>query len=254
MVYAIIPAAGMGRRMGEGETGRRGRGVANGGIRKQFRSLQGVPLFIHTLTVFQQSDRTARIVLVVPQEDCAAAAVRVSEHRLSKIVRICPGGATRQDSVQAGVASLTGEADPNDIVLVHDGVRPFVSPVLIARVIAAAEQFGSAAAALPVSDSLARVSSAKFIETSLPRAGLWAMQTPQAFRYKILSAAFLQAGSDGFQGTDETALVTRIGQPIYCVEGSPDNIKITTPADWAAAERQLRGLRPAPDDGGADQP
>jgi 2-C-methyl-D-erythritol 4-phosphate cytidylyltransferase len=246
MVYAIIPAAGMGRRMEESDTEPRGRGEADGGIRKQFRPLHGVPLLIHTLTAFQQSDQISRMILVVPQEDHAAAAALLSEYPINKIMRVCPGGATRQDSVQAGVAALTGEAAPEDIVLVHDGVRPFVSPMLIARVIAAAEQFGGAAAALPLSDSLARVSSAQFIETSLPRTGLWAMQTPQAFRYEILRAAFLQAESDDYQGTDETALVTRIGQPVYCVAGSPDNIKITTPADWAAAERQLRAQPAGP--------
>lgn len=240
-VYAIVPAAGMGRRMG-------GYFEPDGpiGVKKQFLPLHGVPLLVHTLTRFQQSPRITQIIPVVPQDDLASVTALLSEYAFSKVTPVLPGGATRQDSVQAGITFLEQEATPDDIILVHDGVRPFVSPSLIAQVIAAAEKFGGAAAALPITDSLARVSPAHLVEESVSRTYLWAMQTPQAFRYKILSAACRQATADGFYATDETALVTRIGQPVHCVEGSAENIKITTPADWAAAERWLSKRVPQP--------
>ncbi len=238
MVYAVIPAAGQGRRMG----GRPNGGVARqNNVKKQFLHLNGIPLLVHTLIPFQQSEQVARVVLVVPWDDCLAVRALVSAHALSKIISILPGGATRQDSVQVGMAFLEHVAVPEDIVVVHDGVRPFVPPSLLARVITAACTVGGAVAALPVTDSLARVSSSnRLVQESFPRADLWAMQTPQAFRYDILRAACRKAVDDGFHGTDEVSIVTRIGQPIVCVEGSADNIKITTAADMDEADRRLR--------------
>lgn len=227
MIHAVIPAAGRGTRLG-------------GKIKKQFLALQGLPVAVHTLTAFQDASLIDEIVCITSKEDLSFFERLVSDHSLTKVTKILPGGERRQDSVWAGISYLEEWSDQNDLVVVHDGVRPLVTPQLIERVIEAAKAEGSAVAALRVTDSLKQVSSDKMILRSLPRENVWAMQTPQVFRLGILLEAYRSAAQDGFEATDEAMLVERRGVPIRCVEGSIENIKITLPPDLETAEIFLR--------------
>jgi len=224
MVAVIIPAAGRGDRMGATS------------VKKQFLPLGGLPIVIHTLLAFQNAPDVQQIACAVATEDLSFFRSLISTHGLTKVRHVVPGGAHRQDSVGAALAALGSDVGPDDIILVHDAVRPFVSGGVIDLVISAARQFGGAVAACPVTDSLKQVAPDRMIIKSLSREGLWTMQTPQGFKMSTLSAAHQAAARDGFYGTDEAALVTHLGRPVYCVEGAIDNIKITTPADLAFAE------------------
>ena len=226
MTYGVIPAAGRGERFG-------------GKVKKQFLALCGRPVIVHTLIPFQASPWIDDIVCVAPQEEVGALERLISEYRLTKVKRVISGGERRQESTQAALSLLEKEAAPGDIVLVHDGVRPLVTGALIGRVVQAAEKYGAAVAAFPVSDSLKEVSSEGLIRKTVSRENLWATQTPQAFRLDILAEAYRTAARDRFIGTDEAALVERLGIPIHCVEGSPENIKITTPSDLKLVELLL---------------
>jgi 2-C-methyl-D-erythritol 4-phosphate cytidylyltransferase len=146
-----------------------------------------------------------------------------------------------RNSVANALAAVA--ADPEDIVLVHDAVRPLVTPEIIAEVIAAADKHGAAIAGLPAVDTVKQVertADGALIRATLPRAGVVMAQTPQGFRYDILKKAFDGAAADGFVGTDEASLIERTGHPVAVVMGSPRNIKITTPADMELAEFYLK--------------
>ncbi len=235
MVYALIPAAGEGRRL-------------PGAVKKQWRMLCGVPLLVHTLRAFESVKRVDEVVCIVPKEEISYVENLSADYRLTKVKAVLPGGPTRQDSVRAGVTFLAGIAslaarargEKRDVVLVHDGARPLIAPLLIEQVIEKAICFGGAVAALPVTDSLKGVSEKGLIQRSVPREGIWAMQTPQAFWLDLLVRAFHRADEDDFLGTDEAALVERMGVPIHCVVGSPGNIKVTTVSDFDVAERLIR--------------
>jgi 2-C-methyl-D-erythritol 4-phosphate cytidylyltransferase len=228
MVHAVIPAAGRGERMG-------------GKTKKQFLDLFGFPVIIHTLTVFQKSPVVDDIICVASREDQLLLERLVSDFALTKIKQVIVGGERRQDSVRAAIDLLEKEDRPDDLVLVHDGVRPLVTPELIERVVSGAEKFGAAVAAIPVADSLKEVSADRVIQKSVPRENIWSMQTPQAFRLALLIEAYRKAVQDGFAGTDEAMLVERTGTPIHCIRGSSENIKITTESDFKMAELLLSG-------------
>lgn len=204
--------------------------------RKQFLALCGRPVIVHTLSVFQRSSFIDDIICVSSEEDQPFLERLAAEHHLTKVKRILPGGERRQDSVQAAVDYLEKESRQNDLVLVHDGVRPLVTAELIERVAREAQKSGGAVAALPVTDSLKEVSADGLIEKSIAREKIWSMQTPQAFLLSLLIEAYRKAAGDGFYGTDEAMLVERIGVPIRCIQGSSENIKITTPSDLKIAE------------------
>ena len=223
MVYAVIPAAGRGERMGSP-------------TKKQFLPLCGLPVIIHTLTVFQRSALVEDILCVTSKEDLRFLERLLAEHALTKVTRVLPGGERRQDSVRSAVDFLEEQGHPDDIVMVHDGVRPLVTLSLIQEIICAAEKYGGGVAALPVTDSLKEVSADRLILKSVEREKIWSMQTPQAFRLSLLIEAYRKAARDGFRGTDEAMLVERIGAPIHCVQGSSENIKITTASDLKWAE------------------
>ncbi|MFY9269713.1 MAG: 2-C-methyl-D-erythritol 4-phosphate cytidylyltransferase [Candidatus Manganitrophaceae bacterium] len=228
MVHAIIPAAGRGERLG-------------GAIRKQFLTIGGLPILVHTLAVFQASPLIDEIICVLPKEEIGFFEGLISAGSLGKIKQLLPGGLRRQDSVGEGLSYLVaGGADPNDLVAIHDGVRPLVTGPLIERVIETAREGGAAVASLPITDSLKRVSSDKIILDSFPRENIRAMQTPQVFRLGLLQEAYRIAERDRFEATDEAMLVARLGVSIRCVEGSSENIKITTAADLRMAEMILR--------------
>lgn len=236
MTHAVIPAAGRGERMGSR-------------TKKQFLALCGLPVIIHTLAVFQKSPFIDEIICVASKEDHPFLGRLISQHALTKVKRVIPGGDRRQDSVQSAIDLLEEEQrPPDDIVLVHDGVRPLVTLELIEQVVSATQKFGGAVAALPVTDSLKEVSADHFIQKSVAREKIWSMQTPQAFRLALLSEAYREAARDRFSGTDEAMLVERIGAPIRCIQGLSENIKITTPSDLKMAELLL-SARSAPEKG-----
>ncbi len=230
MVHALIPAAGSGVRFGEA-------------VKKQFLPLCGLPVIVHTLSVFEGSCAVDDLICVAPQEDLPLFEKMILTAGFTKIRMVLSGGTTRQNSVGIGVAFLEKEGDPEDVVLVHDGVRPFVTPLLIEAVVRKAKESGAAVAAMPVTDSVKRLSCDNVILEGISRDSLWAMQTPQAFRLEILIRAFQKAAFDRFSGTDEASLVERLGVPVHCVEGLAENIKITTPSDLKLAEWILRERR-----------
>lgn len=220
---AIIPSAGMGRRMGS--------------LKKNYLMLLGKPVLARTIEQFESSGMVDSIVLVVPpsgEEFCRAGIVEA--YGFKKVARIVPGGAERQDSVENGLRAA-GRAF--DIVLVHDGARPLVTVEIIENTIRAAAGCGAAIAAVPVKDTI-KEAGGGFIVATLPREALLSVQTPQAFSLSVLEEAFSRAKEDGFTGTDESSLVERTGRPVKAVQGSYENIKITTPEDLAIAECILK--------------
>jgi 2-C-methyl-D-erythritol 4-phosphate cytidylyltransferase len=177
------------------------------------------------------------VVLVVPADWVAKAKAELVEpHRLTKVGAVVAGGVRRQDSVAAGLEALPPEVN---LVVVHDGVRPFVTAEMVAAVVEAAKDVGAAVTAVPVTDTVKKVDGGVVVET-LRRERLVCVQTPQAFSRSLLAEALGRAETDGVAGTDEAALVERLGHPVRVVSGSPYNLKITTPEDWALAEALLR--------------
>jgi 2-C-methyl-D-erythritol 4-phosphate cytidylyltransferase/2-C-methyl-D-erythritol 2,4-cyclodiphosphate synthase len=223
-VAAIIPAAGSGSRMGLDSP-------------KQFLELQGVPILIHTLRIFAEIDTIGCIIVVVPPADCARVEELVRSHGLAKVSAIIPGGRERQDSVLAGLDALPAEVE---LVLVHDGVRPFVPVAVVQNCLQEAEKNGAAMAAIPVKDTLKTVSSQNVVERTISREGVWQAQTPQVAKKSLLQAAYLLAAEKGdFIATDEAALLELLGCPVKVVAGSEKNIKITRREDLILAEAIL---------------
>lgn len=217
-VLAIIPAAGVGVRMG-------------GGTPKQFLSLEGVPIFVHTLRKFVASDAIDGLLLALRAEDMERAQVDVDREHFPKPVRLVPGGATRQETVARALA----ETPPaTEIVVVHDAVRPFIELAMIQRVVEAARKDGGAILGIPSVDTVKQVER-QIILGTIPRERIVLAQTPQAFRYAIIKEAFARAAADGFNGTDESSLAERLGHNVTVLMGSDRNIKITKPSDLPLA-------------------
>lgn len=215
MVAAVIPAAGTGSRLG--------------GLPKQMRLLGGAPMLFRTTSIFDQHPAISSIVVVAHPD--ALEATREILRPLSKPCIVLPGGATRQESVMAGVGAVEEDVS---VVLIHDVARPFVLDRVISDVIEAVENTGAAAAALPIQDTVRYGNEGLFTKTA-SRDGLYAMQTPQGFRRNLLIKAMHQ--NSGYpQATDDVALMQRLGQPVRIVEGDPRNIKITTQSDWEWAQ------------------
>ncbi len=222
---AIIPAGGAGRRMG-------------GPVAKQFLPLAGVPVLVHTLRVFQSSPVIDEIYLAVPEGEIPEVTKEiVAGQGLTKVSLVLAGGAERQDSVRN---ALDHVHDGHGIILVHDGVRPFVSGETISRVVTAADRYGAATIGVPVKDTVKEVNAAGWIVKTVSREGLWLTQTPQAFRRPVILAAYEKAGREGFAGTDDASLVERTGVPVRMIAGEMDNIKLTTPEDFVLGEVILR--------------
>jgi 2-C-methyl-D-erythritol 4-phosphate cytidylyltransferase len=217
-VVAIIPAAGVGLRMG-------------GQTPKQFLSLEGVPIFVHTLRKFVAAEAVREIILGLRPEDMERAASEVERERFPKPVRVVEGGASRQETVSRALAEVPPETE---LVLVHDAVRPFVELHLIQRVIEAAAKGGAAILGIPSVDTVKQIDRQTVMGT-IPRERIVLAQTPQAFRYPILREAVERAAADGFAGTDESSLVERLGYTVAVIMGSDRNIKITKPSDLPLA-------------------
>jgi len=234
-VIVIIPAAGLGTRMSPGGK----KGVAS----KQFAEINGTPIIIHTLRTFAGNSQVSHIVVALRKNEMERFNSQLEKEKLSARVEVVEGGEHRQESVAHALAKLN--ADENDIVLVHDAVRPFVDDEIIASVVREAQKHGAAIAGLPALDTIKQVdrtSEGAIITSTIPRERVVQAQTPQGFRYGVIKKAFDSALGDGFIGTDEASLVERMGENVYVVMGSARNIKITTPADLELAEFLLESL------------
>jgi len=221
-VLAIIPAAGMGVRMG-------------GGTPKQFLSLEGVPIFVHTLRKFAASNAVDAIHLGVRPEERERVRQELARSPVAKPVQVIEGGVTRQETVER---ALEAAPQATELVAVHDAVRPFVELELIRAVVEAARRHGAAILGMPSIDSVKQVERQMILGT-LPRERIVLAQTPQVFRYEVLREALVRAREDGFQGTDDSSLVERLGVSVTVLMGSERNIKITRPSDLPLARLYL---------------
>ena len=217
-VVAIIPAAGVGLRMG-------------GGTPKQFLSLEGVPILVHTLRKFVASDTIDQIYLALRADDMERAQKDISREHFAKPVRVVAGGATRQETVTRALAQVP---PTTEIVVVHDAVRPFVELDMIQRIVEAARKEGAAILGILSVDTVKQVERQLVLGT-IPRERIVLAQTPQAFRYNLLSEAFARAAADSYYATDESSLLERLGHNVMVLMGSDRNIKITKPSDLPLA-------------------
>ena len=225
-VSVILPAAGLGTRMGRVSPEK------SGVSRKQFMLLEGSPILFHTIRKFDACPSVSEIVVALRPEDMDWARDMIARERLSKPVRVVAGGDSRQQSVENALASLEPDTD---LVAVHDAVRPFVEIETIEAVIREASASGAAIVGIVPVDTVKRVHKNK-VRATLPREHLVLAQTPQVFRYGLLRQAFDRASEDGFIGTDEASLVERLEETdVSVVQGSDRNIKITRPGDMDLA-------------------
>ncbi len=231
-VYVILPAAGIGTRMAASTSGP-----------KQFATLQGVPVLLHSLRTFLQSPRVAGVSVAVRRHEKERVEAELAENGLggNALVRIAEGGHNRQQSVHNALAAL--ECQHDDIVLVHDAVRPLIDLATIERTIDAILKEGAAIVGLPAIDTVKQVertAHGAIISSTIPRELIVLAQTPQGARYGLLKRAFDEALADEFAGTDEASLLERAGIPVAVVQGTARNFKITQPGDMELAEFYLR--------------
>jgi 2-C-methyl-D-erythritol 4-phosphate cytidylyltransferase len=239
-VFVIVPAAGLGTRMAPKPVTRNKKNAPS----KQFTELGGTPILIHTLRKFVASPEVSEIYVALRKNEIGRFRSLLesgSKEILKKKVQLVEGGEHRQESVGLALAAVS--AAPDDIVLVHDAVRPFVTEEIIQDVIRAAQKYGAAIAGMPAVDTVKQVertAEGAVITSTISRERVVLAQTPQGFRYDVLKKAFDEAAADDFMGTDEASLVERSGHEVAVVMGSPRNIKITTPADMDLAEFFLK--------------
>lgn len=208
-------------------------GTLPDGKGKPFTDLRGSPLLSHTIRKFQSSKYIDDIILVCPSEIIPYVKKEIVElYEFSKVSSIVPGGHERQDSVYEGFKI----ANRADIVLVHDGVRPFIRIEKIDELIEVCNVTGAALLAVRPNDTIKMQDTDQFVKETIDRSALWNIQTPQAFDYELLKRAFDKAREDFYYGTDESMLVERLGERIKIIEGDYNNIKITTPEDLMLAE------------------
>jgi len=210
---------------------------------KQFTELAGTPILIHTLRKFTASNEVSEIYVALRANEMEGFRERLKEapDLAGTKIQAVEGGEHRQQSVAHAIAAVS--AGPDDIVLVHDAVRPFVTAEIIREVIEGAKKYGAAIAGVPAVDTVKRVertSEGALITATVPRERVVLAQTPQGFRYSVLKKAFDEAAADGFIGTDEASLVERSGHEVAVVMGAARNIKITTPGDLELAEFYLK--------------
>jgi 2-C-methyl-D-erythritol 4-phosphate cytidylyltransferase len=205
---------------------------------KQYLVLGGAPLLVHTLRALARCPSIEGAVVVVPEDRIDATQSLLRRFRVPRVLAVVAGGDERQDSVQLGLEAVSPEAA---WVVVHDAVRPMITPDLVERVLAAARIPGAATCGWPVRETVKLVKDS-FVDKTLPRDGLWLTQTPQAFRRELLREAHDKAAREGFRGTDDAMLVERLGGRVAMVEGLAQNIKITTREDLKTV-RTLLGSR-----------
>jgi 2-C-methyl-D-erythritol 4-phosphate cytidylyltransferase len=233
-IIAILPAAGLGTRMGTE-------------LPKQFLELDGVPILIHTLRRIAGCDPVSEIIVATRGEEVGRLEQRLQQEKIRQPLRVVKGGDTRQESVAAALEHV-----PNDteLVLVHDAVRPFVTTEQVARVIAEARKCRAAILGIPAMDTVKEVKRASLpedvalITATIPRERIVLAQTPQVFATALLKEAFARAEADGVVASDEAGLVERLGHDVHVVQGSERNIKITRPSDMELARFYLDLERP----------
>jgi 2-C-methyl-D-erythritol 4-phosphate cytidylyltransferase len=231
-VFVIIPAAGLGTRMSAASATAQGKAPS-----KQFIELEGEPILVHTLRKFAECDDIHQIIIAMRKAEADAFSPELQRQKFAKSITVVEGGEHRQQSVANALESI--HAADDDLILVHDAVRPFVDAETIAGVIEAVKKYGAAIAGVPAIDTIKRVertADGALITATIPREHIVQAQTPQGFRFSLLKKAFADAAADGFLGTDEASLLERAGQTVHVVMGSARNIKITTPSDLELAE------------------
>jgi|SRR5581483_7287939 len=233
-IAVIVPAAGLGTRMGKSTAEK------TGTSRKQFMLLEGSPILLHTVRKFAASLRITEIVVAVRGEDLEWVRDMMNREFPGRRVRVVEGGNSRQESVQNALGTLDRDTD---LVAVHDAVRPFIDLEIIDKVLDAAAEHGAAIVAVAPVDTVKQVNRGTGhvrVRATLQRDRLVLAQTPQVFRYDLLTQAFQSARDDGFIGTDESSLVERLDIEVTVVLGSDRNIKITKPADMDLARLFLQ--------------
>lgn len=223
-ITAIVPAAGGGTRV-------------TGAQPKQYLPLAGIPLLARTLLALRASGRVDSLVLVVPPGHELRCRMEILEPFGVTADAVVVGGKDRQASVYAGLLRAGAETD---LILVHDGARPFITPAVIQAAVDAAAEAGAAVVAVPVTDTIKLGSPDGWVVETPERGRLWAAQTPQVFRAALLREAHVRALQDDFRSTDDSALVERLGHPVRLVPGSPENLKITRTTDLILADQILR--------------
>lgn len=222
---AIIVSAGKGHRL-------------KGEIKKQFLPLGGKPILTHTLAPFEQSPLVRSILVVVGEEDFEYCLKEVIEpYHFQKVIKIISGGKRRQDSVKKGIDALP---EDTEIIVIHDGVRPFVTREMIEASIQEAIHSGAAVVAVPVKETIKMATSDGMVLQTLERSSLWQAQTPQAFQAPLLRKAYSSSALEEISAPDDATLVERLGIKVRLLLGSYSNIKITTPEDLMLAQLLLK--------------
>jgi 2-C-methyl-D-erythritol 4-phosphate cytidylyltransferase len=226
-VFAILPAAGLGTRMA-------------GPQPKQFLSLDGIPILIHSLRAFAAVQRVTAIYVAVRKPELDRVQAQIAEYGFADRVHVVEGGDSRQESVVNALKAV--QAEPDDVILVHDAVRPLIDAATIDRTIDAVVEYGAAIVGMPATDTIKQVertAHGAIVTSTIPREFIVQAQTPQGFRFGLLLKAMTDATADGFLGTDEASVVERAGHPVAVVHGSQVNLKITQPGDLELAEFYL---------------
>ena len=232
-VFVILPAAGIGTRMA----------ASSGVVPKQFLSLAGVPVLVHALRAFLAVPRITAIFVAVREPEQERMRTLLAGHGLGHRIVVVTGGDARQHSVANALAALPSQSE-DDIVLIHDAVRPLVDPATIERTIDAIAQHGAAIVGMPAIDTIKQVertADGALITATIPRELIVHAQTPQGALVPLMRRAFAEAEADEFTGTDEASLLERAGIPVHVVPGSARNLKVTQPGDLEIAEFYLAG-------------
>jgi 2-C-methyl-D-erythritol 4-phosphate cytidylyltransferase len=229
-VNAVIVSAGKGHRFMNGK-------------KKQFLPLAGKPVLARTLDPFERCPLVNTVVLVVGQEDLGFCLREIVEkYGYRKVSRVVPGGESRQESVRHGMDAVPEDVE---IVVIHDGVRPFVTQKMIEESIRSAMRFKAVVLGTPVKETIKTVNPEGKVLKTLDRGSLWQIQTPQVFHAKLIRDALNKATEDGFMGTDDASLVERLGVEVHVLPGDYTNIKITTPEDLLLASLLLQAKSPS---------
>lgn len=229
---AIVLAGGAGKRMGTATN-------------KQFLLLDNKPIIVRTLQIFEECRPVDGVYLVVNQKDLPVMQEEILEtYKFNKVLKLVIGGRLRQDSVRNGLEAIE---NPCDIVIIHDGARPFVSPSFVEKGIFLMEMFDAVIPALPVKDTIKTVSKEGFVMKTLERDSLWNVQTPQTFKYELILKAYREGMNKKLYGFDDATFLEHMGKKVKVIEGSPYNIKITTPEDLIIAKGMLSQLKAEPD-------
>lgn len=221
----VVPAAGKSTRMQAGED-------------KLLMLLDGVPLLSYALHVFEKSPLVSEVILVAPMEKKGLYQQQVVQRfGLKKVAKIVAGGARRQDSVHNGFSAI---AKSSEIVMVHDGARPFVTEGMIQASVESASRFGACVVGVPAKATLKESDEEGFVVRTPPRERMWEIQTPQTFRVEVFEEAYQNAVARGIEATDDSMLAEAAGKSVKIIPGSYENIKVTTPDDLLLAEMILR--------------